>query len=258
MPASLPPEIVEATEPPDPITVEDVLERLEAVHRALGNAPPKSGDLTRDVDSLREPDGLSSFNYLYTVITAEIKKRLDDGKFADPVFLTLLDVTFAKRYLNALRTYALGNIAETPACWRTIIEHRDDPHIASMQFAIAGVNAHVNYDLPFAVVETCERQGTALGSGTQHDDFDRVNEVFYDRIPALREHFEEDVERFLDRGFVRAALNLFDDALVTVDRTAAWLEAEDLWRLDKGQRDQEEKRLDRFVALGNRGILRFG
>lgn len=254
---ALPPEVVEAARPPEPATVEGVLERLEAVHRALGNETSPRAAGTHPANSLQERDGLSCFNHLYTVITAEIQKTLEQQGFLDTHYLTTLDVAFAGRYLRALRTYAGGDAAGTPACWRTLIEHRHDPGIQPIQFAVAGVNAHVNYDLPFAVVSTCMALGTEPEHGSQHRDFEKVNEVFYDQIPPLRRHFEGVLAQFCDRWFFRSVLDLFDDALVTADREAAWLEALHVWpvRDDDDRYQGEQRRLDRYVTLAAHAIL---
>ena len=41
-----------------------------------------------------------------------------------------------------------------------MLANRSETHIAPMQFALAGMNAHINHDLPMAVVKTCEDLAT--------------------------------------------------------------------------------------------------
>ena len=58
----------------------------------------------------------------------------------------------------------------TPAPWRVLFERRTG-QIAGVQFAAAGINAHINFDLPFALVATWEApesagQGRTASSGT--------------------------------------------------------------------------------------------
>ena len=44
--------------------------------------------------------------------------------------------------------------------WRVLFEQRENGRIARVQFALAGVNAHINHDLCAAIVATCEAMGT--------------------------------------------------------------------------------------------------
>jgi hypothetical protein len=40
-----------------------------------------------------------------------------------------------------------------PRCWAVLFDHRDEQTVKHPNFA-AGVNAHVNFDLTFALLET--------------------------------------------------------------------------------------------------------
>jgi hypothetical protein len=46
------------------------------------------------------------------------------------------------------------------SAWRPLVERRALPGIEPVQFALAGMNAHTNHDLPVAMVTAC----TALAS----------------------------------------------------------------------------------------------
>jgi hypothetical protein len=84
-PPALPEVVAEAARPPAEETVEAVLERLHAVHRALGNnTVPESHRLLLQADSLPPDDGLSSFNHLYTVITADTQGDCSEVDFRRP------------------------------------------------------------------------------------------------------------------------------------------------------------------------------
>jgi len=49
---------------------------------------------------------------------------------------------------------------------------RNQPAIARFQFVLAGVNAHINHDLPLAIAATCRVTGTIprRGTGQYRDD----------------------------------------------------------------------------------------
>lgn len=176
-------------------------------------------------------DGLACFNYLYTVITQRVYKGIQDHFFEDTNFLSELDLTFANRYLNALRTY-VTDVLNTPKAWAVLLEHRNTPHVESIQFAVAGVNAHVNFDLALSVIETCERIGTKPNDGTQHADYQKVNDIFAEEMKNLREHYEDTIVKELD-GRVSPVLNLVDNWAVVGFRDVAWEVAEHYAELRK-------------------------
>jgi hypothetical protein len=231
-----------------------VLQRMRMIQAALAEEPPGE-----DLESLRElhemKDGLACFNHLYRVITAQILTELAAGEFFhDPTFLQELDVQFARRYFTAIATYGAGHCSSRS--WAVLIDRRRDPAITPMQFAVAGVNTHVNFDLPFAVVATCQKLGHSLHTDQQKHDYDRVNEVFFTKIPALRRHFEDRWDRRLDRRIVRQINNHVDDMVVVLDRGLAWLQAEQLWRIrDSAAYPRAEQTHDASVALLNHALL---
>jgi len=104
-------------------------------------------------------DGLKWFNSLYLQVTLAVQKRVNSGEFDTPqgtTFIAALDVVFANFYLSALRNWLAG--AEAPQSWAVLFEQRSNRSLARIQFALAGVNAHINRDLPVAVAETCAKE----------------------------------------------------------------------------------------------------
>ena len=62
---------------------------------------------------------------------------------------------------------------------------------APIQFALVGMNAHINHDLPFAVVQTCSELGLAPEDGSpQHADYQRVNAILGDVETQVAGWFE--------------------------------------------------------------------
>jgi len=100
-------------------------------------------------------DGLKWFNTLYLQVTLAVQKRVEKNDFADPqgtAFIANLDFVFADFYFAALRAWLSGG--NPPESWRVMFERRSNPALARIQFALAGVNAHINRDLAVAVVKT--------------------------------------------------------------------------------------------------------
>ena len=111
--------------------------------------------------ALPAADGLACFNRMYLDVTRQVNSQLGQGFFADPAFMTQLDVAFANLYFAAAG--AAGTPAAAPLAWRPLIEQRAVAGIEPVQFALAGMNAHINHDLPIAMVSTCSALATAPG-----------------------------------------------------------------------------------------------
>lgn len=225
---------------PLPGRVDDVAARMLAIEEALP-----------------ERDGVRAFTRLYRAVTEAVDERVRPGTFADARFTRWLDVVFANLYFRALGAHLLGP-KRPPRAWAPLFEARSRSGVAPIQFALAGMNAHINRDLPLALVETCRALGVTPARGCpQHDDFRAID-------PLLAET-EERVRRELATGLA----GLADEALGDLDsvvamwnvrkaRAAAWVNAETLWAL----RDvpfaagRFAVTLDRMVGFAGRGLLR--
>jgi hypothetical protein len=92
-----------------------------------------------------------------------------------PLRIVRLDVLFRRLYLNALKA-ALTPGQTAPHCWPVFFNARHNARLARIQFALAGMNAHIDHDLSLAVVGTCG----GFGAEPQHlspvyQDYTRVN-----------------------------------------------------------------------------------
>ncbi|WP_028922290.1 DUF5995 family protein [Pseudonocardia acaciae] len=236
--------VIDLLADPLPVTVPEVVSRLDALQDIADDWPRKQWD------------GLACFNYLYGIITKEVLERLDGGAtFQDPEFLARLDVEFAKRYFVAIRADAAG--APTPRSWKVLLDSRSDD-IDPMRFAVAGVNAHVNLDLAFALVNTLEGLSREFGATERHD-YDIINDVFAEHMSSLRQHFEDRLEQVLDKVLFDDLLDDAGDLTVVLARDAAWRRAVQLWGLRGTPAFQRESdAIDWRASMIGRGILTFG
>lgn len=223
-----------------PSTVAEVVARLDAIVRLAETAPRG------------QADGIACFTRLYRTITANVLRWLQEGRFEDSQYLETLDLEFAERYFEALRAYAFDRPA-TPMCWRLLFDNRSDRRISRLHFAVAGVNAHINFDLAFATISTCTRLGVEFGAGVQYQDYLGVNQIFAANTLQLREQFEAEE----DPALVDAVEKLFDDFLIVATRDVAWQEAQRMWphRADQRRMDQETGLIDLRAAVLGRGML---
>ncbi len=228
--------LADALAGPHAVTVAQVIERMEAIDAAL---TPR--------------DGVACFNRLYLAVTLAVEDEIARVRFRDTRFLAGLDVAFANLYFAAL-----ADTAKAPKAWAPLFDARKRRGIAPLQFALAGMNAHINRDLPVALADTWRRARIAPSRRSpQFTDYTAVN-----RILKL-------TEGRVKRQFATGALALGDRALGQLDdvaamwnveraRDAAWTNGETLHALRSiaPLRSRYLETLDRMVGFAGRGMLR--
>ena len=205
--------------------------------------------------SLPAADGVACFNRMYLEVTENVNSHIAQGFFADPDFIGTLDVAFANIYFAAVD--AMGGPADAfPEAWKPLLEDRSKKGIYPIQFALAGMNAHINNDLPLALVETCTALGTAPDAGTHHDDYQKVDVLLDAAEQSIRESFEAGAVLAVDRR-ARLVLNLVDNWSVNSARDAAWVNSLALWqcRGDAAVESALADSLARTVAMASRFLL---
>jgi hypothetical protein len=204
-------------------------------------------------------DGVVCFTRLYLSVTEGVDAELSTQTFDDATFLAALDVNFANLYLGALSTFGSDRSAVAGA-WTPLFEARAQHGIAPLQFALAGMNAHINRDLPVALVATCQANGMDLSLiSPEHHDFELVNRLLADVEQALKGTFLTGWVATVDRVVHR--LGGVDDiaAMWSIERArdAAWANARALWALQPEPKLAADylDALDGMVELTSRGLL---
>ncbi|MGD0084209.1 MAG: DUF5995 family protein [Acidimicrobiales bacterium] len=212
--------------------------------------------MTSISEALPPTDGLACFNRMYLIVTEKVQSEVAIGTFfGDPVFMSHLDVVFVNVYLQAIDGFR-AEPPTAPRCWGELLANRSDTHIAPMQFALAGMSAHINHDLPIAVVKTCEDLDTAPEQGTHAADFDKVNKLLGALDQSIRESFETGVILDLDRK-AAGLENLVGNLAIDAARGTAWVNAAALWRLrqDSWLSREYTDGLDVAAALAGRSLM---
>ncbi|MGD0914015.1 MAG: DUF5995 family protein [Terracidiphilus sp.] len=205
---------------------------------AVAAVPQSIADVVRTLENIQaicvDGDGLKWFNGLYLQVTQAVEARcqvegVDAGGFLDSAWIAALDVRFAGFYLNAVKSSLSG--AETPGCWQALFGVRNVRTIARIQFALAGMNAHINHDLPQAVLGICQATDDAPQHGTaQYNDYTAINTTLDSLINAAKQTLHVDL-----LGDALPPVGRLEDTLaawnVTAAREAAWNNAELLWNL---------------------------
>ncbi|MBL1096596.1 DUF5995 family protein [Streptomyces coffeae] len=219
--------------PAPPRSVRSVVARM----RALGAALPPG-------------DGVAVFNQVYLSVTEEVGRGLAAGYFQDPAATEELDARFAGRYLAAVDAVAAGR--RPPACWRPLFELRCHPEVRPVQFALAGINAHIGHDLALALVDTCRARD--VEPAALEGDFDRVGIL----LTGLEERIREELMPGPDLLDVADPLtHLVGSWSLDRARDAAWAAFRALWGLRRLPELAEEftERIDAGVGLVGRFLL---
>jgi Family of unknown function (DUF5995) len=172
-------------------------------------------------------DGLKWFNWIYFAVTRAVEAKVTAGGFNDGPWLAELDVKFATLYFNALQGTLTG--AAVPGSWAAMFSHRDEPEIARIQFALAGMNAHINHDLPYAIVTTCKATNTVPQHGTpQYNDYTALNVTLDGLIDMAKKQLNV---RLL--GDPLPVVSHLEDLIAAWNlggfREGAWAHAESMW-----------------------------
>jgi hypothetical protein len=199
-------------------------------------------------------DGVSAFNGMYLLMTRLIEQRISAGFFADPEMMETLDVVFANLYLDAIDAAGSGAAIATP--WVPLFAQRTNSRVEPIQFAIAGLNAHINHDLALAVVASCEQSGTTPSDDVVHQDYLKVNVLLAQIEEEVRQSFLSGVVLEVDRDLSQV-VNLISQWSIVQAREYAWTNAEVLWQL-RGLaplRDAYRDSLGRAVGLTSSCLL---
>jgi len=206
-------------------------------------------------EALPHTDGLACFNRMYLEVTKQVNDHIENAFFDDPTFLAHMDVVFANLYFDAVDALS-ADPPKLPDAWQPLLERRALAGIEPIQFALAGMNAHINHDLPVALVTTCGNLNTAPDQGSHHDDYQKVDQLLGAAEQSVREAFESGLALDVDMH-LHAVVNLLGNWSISAARDVAWTTASALWDVHEHPLAQKVimKSLGRTVAMASRCLL---
>lgn len=187
-------------------SVDDAATRLRAAERHLRG----------------RSDRRSVFLTVYAEMTAAVAAGLDAGQFEDPDWVRTYTVAFANRYRRALVDFEQGD--DLPGPWAIGFGASTNGATVLLQDALLGINAHINYDLPYTLRDVAIDPDRPA----KRRDHRRVNDVLRQLIDVVQRSlaavYGAEGYRALDRG-----LGDLDEQLTIVGlreaRELAWLNA---------------------------------
>jgi hypothetical protein len=157
------------TETEDARTISDVLDRMVSLLDAM---PPHLA-------------ARRAFLATYMRTTRAVAGAIEGAAFEDPSWVEAWDVVFADLYLDALDADLAADPARpAPRPWR--LAFSASPDLPPLRQVLLGINAHINYDLPqalLAVISDAEfADATVLDK--RRRDHERIDAVLAGRVAA--------------------------------------------------------------------------
>jgi len=111
------------------------------------------------------------FACTYRIMTAQVLKEIQQKKFEDNPRMTLLDLAFAQRYLEAWDNYSKGK--KCTQSWYIAFEAAKNKNLLILQHIFLGMNAHINLDLGISASSVMPYRKINL----LKKDFENINNV---------------------------------------------------------------------------------
>ena len=118
----------------------------------------------------------------YRRTTLAVATAIEDGSFEDPDWVEHWDVAFADLYLSALDRDLEGGAVPRP--WRLAFDAPES--LPALRHVLLGINAHINYDLPqalLAVIPDADFADARL-LARRARDHERIDAVLASRVAA--------------------------------------------------------------------------
>ena len=182
-------------------------------------------DVLRNIDeiigwAIKAESHIGYFAVLYRRCTLAIREAVNAGVFDDGNRIAELDVAFARRYFNALNAYFYpdDNNQGLTLPWAVAFVGDQDDKAIILQHMLAGLNAHITFDLGLGLVAVAANSLDALTN-----DYNRVNGILCAQIPGIVKVVEQlSPDLRWSRWLLPDEIGILKDALTKL-RRGAWL-----------------------------------
>jgi hypothetical protein len=204
-------------------------------------------------------DGRAIFLDCYRTMTDAVVERIVAGAFVDGEWVGRLLDRFADYYFVSIDGGV--DVIAVPEPWVLAHAAAVGHDAAPLQLLLAGVNAHINYDLVLTLVDLLDDEwpaSTPEHRAARRRDYDLVNVVIADTADLVQDEVLERRSPWLD--VVDRGLGRLDERmavrLLSGWRTRVWRQATDLLeRRDPADRAERIAAIERQCARRARWIL---
>jgi hypothetical protein len=132
-------------------------------------------------------DRRAIFASVYTLTTLRMAESIDAGDYTNTAWMRSYQTEFANHYRKALHEYALGHRSQVPTAWLKAFDAAGSGETLIIQDVLLGMNAHIDFDLPFAI----EAVGISPNTTSRYLDHTRVNDVLAEVSDEITVSLEE-------------------------------------------------------------------
>jgi hypothetical protein len=171
------------------------------------------------------------FHATYTRTTRAVAEEIARRGFADNDWVHRWDLEFADFYLAALAADRAG--APVPGPWRVAFDTaRNQPDMPPVRHVLYGMNAHINYDLPQALLRVIDQAGFDDEGllGRRLADHRHLDAVLLSRIDAEDAELAAAARRTLLDRLIAPANRAATGRFLTESRAKVWRNARALDR----------------------------
>jgi hypothetical protein len=184
----------------------------------------------------------------YLRTTQAVGEAISSGRFEDPAWVERWDVVFAELFITAHDADRDGRGRDVPRPWRLAFDIA--PEQPQLRHVLVGINAHVNYDLPqalLAVITDADFTSPAI-LDRRRRDHEQIDGVLSARVAAEDEELSSGGRALLDR--LLAPLNrLGSKRFLRESRQKVWHNAAELQRARLAGPEAYDARLAELEVL---------
>jgi hypothetical protein len=173
-------------------------------------------------------DRRAVFTSAYLSMTEEVKSGTQEQRFSDGEWVARYAICFANLYRKAFLAFENGDAPRLPKPWKLSFETSRSGRALLVQDLLLGVNAHINHDLPIALVEASidpHREKRRRDHFALNDAIRRATDPVQERIAALYAPAIELLDHALGRldedlanfSIEKARLNAWVSAIALTD-----------------------------------------
>jgi hypothetical protein len=184
----------------------------------------------------------------YLRTTTAVADAITAAAFEDPSWVSAWDVEFATLFLNAHDAEREARTDDVPRPWRLAFEA--PPDLPPLRHVLLGINAHINYDLPQALLRVISDEDFADPRLMQRRrrDHERIDHVLATRVAAEDTELSTTGKSLLDT--VLTPLNrLGSKRFLREARVKVWLNTAELQRARVQGAREYERRLGELEVL---------
>jgi hypothetical protein len=208
-------------------------------------------DVVRNLDqivawAIRAQSTIGYFAVLYKRSTVAIRDALDKGLFDDRAQMEQFDAVFAKRYFDALNAYFYPDEYDGLTLpWEVTFVRQELGHSTMLQHMVAGLNAHIHFDLGLATAQMVPNSLQAF----EHD-FNLINAIVATQIRGMLNEVEKLSPATLwIRRAIPDEVGLIKQTLIKF-RKSGWLFSIFLAEHPEKAREKEVNQMSWAAALG--------